>query len=97
VVTLLFFAGFLIRFDKIPNYWKWYSYIDVLRYAWGALMKNQFNGDRNVEFVSGQTILDYYSLSGINAWGWLGIEAAFVAVFFGFAYLALKYISHVRR
>ncbi len=21
--TLLFFAGFLIRFDKIPNYWKW--------------------------------------------------------------------------
>lgn len=97
VVTLLFFAGFLIRFDKIPNYWKWYSYIDVLRYAWGALMKNQFNGDRNVEFVGGQTILDYYSLSGISAWGWLGIEAAFVAVFFGFAFLALKYVSHVRR
>lgn len=32
-----------------------------------------------VQFVSGQTILDYYSLSGISAWGWLGIEAAFVA------------------
>ena len=29
--TLLFFAGCLIRFDQIPNYWKWYSYIDVLR------------------------------------------------------------------
>ena len=29
--TLLFFAGFLLRFDDIPNYWKWYSYIDVLR------------------------------------------------------------------
>ncbi|PRW20409.1 P-loop containing nucleoside triphosphate hydrolase [Chlorella sorokiniana] len=97
VVTLLFFSGFLIRFEKIPNYWKWYAYIDVLRYAWGALMKNQFDGDRNVEFVSGQTILDYYSLSGISAWGWLGIEAAFVAVFFVFAYLALKFVSHVRR
>ena len=29
--TLLFFAGCLIRFEQIPNYWKWYSYIDVLR------------------------------------------------------------------
>jgi len=32
-----------------------------------------------LQFVNGQSILDYYSLSGINAWGWLGIEAAFVA------------------
>ena len=29
--TLLFFAGFLIRFSQIPKYWQWYSYIDVLR------------------------------------------------------------------
>lgn len=29
--TLLFFAGFLIRFSSIPDYWKWYAYIDVLR------------------------------------------------------------------
>jgi ABC-type multidrug transport system permease subunit len=49
VVTLLFFGGFLIRYEDIPNYWKWYSYIDFLKYAWGALMKNQFNGDRNKE------------------------------------------------
>ena len=23
VVTLLFFAGFLLRWKNIPNYWKW--------------------------------------------------------------------------
>ncbi|PSC74385.1 P-loop containing nucleoside triphosphate hydrolase isoform B [Micractinium conductrix] len=97
VVTLLFFAGFLLRFDDIPNYWKWYSYIDVLRYAWGALMANQFGGDRNVPFLNGETILEYYSLGGINMWGWLGIEACFTVVFFVFAYLALKYVRHVRR
>ena len=32
-----------------------------------------------LQFVGGQSILEYYSLAGINAWGWLGIEAAFVA------------------
>ncbi|KAI3436016.1 hypothetical protein D9Q98_002073 [Chlorella vulgaris] len=97
VVTLLFFAGCLIRWDDIPNYWRWYSYIDVLRYAWGALMKNQFAGTRNVIFVDNQSVLDYYDLTGINMWGWLGIEACFVAVFCVFAFLALKYIRHVRR
>ena len=29
--TLMFFAGFLIRFSQIPKYWQWYGYIDVLR------------------------------------------------------------------
>jgi hypothetical protein len=29
--TLLFFAGFFIRFETIPKYWQWYAYIDVLR------------------------------------------------------------------
>ena len=48
VVTLLFFAGFLLRWGDIPKYWQWYGYIDFLHYAWGALMANQFAGDRNV-------------------------------------------------
>jgi hypothetical protein len=29
--TLLFFAGFLVRWTDIPNYWKWYAYLDVMR------------------------------------------------------------------
>ncbi|GFH14250.1 ABC transporter G family member 2, partial [Haematococcus lacustris] len=41
-VTLLFFAGFLIRLDDLPPWWKWYSYINFARYAWGATMINQF-------------------------------------------------------
>jgi ATP-binding cassette, subfamily G (WHITE), member 2 len=46
VVTLLFFAGFLLRFDDMPPWWKWYSYINFLRYAWSAVMVNNFeDGD----------------------------------------------------
>ncbi|KAL4421764.1 hypothetical protein ABPG77_009747 [Micractinium sp. CCAP 211/92] len=97
VVSLLFFSGFLIRFDAIPNYWKWYAYIDVLRYAWGSLMANQFAGERDVQWVDGQSVLDLYSLGGINMWGWLGIEACFTTVFFLFAFLALKYVRHDKR
>lgn len=33
VSTLLFFGGFLFTFDAIPPWWKWYSYINPLRYA----------------------------------------------------------------
>ncbi|KAL4431462.1 hypothetical protein ABPG75_006718 [Micractinium tetrahymenae] len=97
VVSLLFFSGFLIRFDAIPNYWKWYAYIDVLRYAWGSLMANQFAGERNVVWVDNESVLDLYSLGGINMWGWLGIEACFTTVFFLFAFLALKYVRHEKR
>jgi hypothetical protein len=27
VVTLLFYAGFLLRLTVIPPWWKWYSYM----------------------------------------------------------------------
>lgn len=50
VVTLLFFAGQLITFDSMPVYWGWYSRIDFLRYAWGALMINQFENN-DIEFT----------------------------------------------
>lgn len=100
VVTLLFFAGFLLRWDSIPKWWQWYGYIDFLRYAWGALMKNQFGGDRDVVFITQPeptTVLEYYSLSGISMWGWFGIEICFFVVFFGFTYLAISYVRHIKR
>ena len=37
-------AGFLPRWAVIPDYWIWYGYLNPLRYAWGALMINCFEG-----------------------------------------------------
>jgi ABC-type multidrug transport system permease subunit len=37
VTVQLFFAGFILDFRTMPGYWKWYSYLDFMRYAWGAL------------------------------------------------------------
>ena len=37
-VTLLLFGGQLMTFTVMPLWLYWYSYLDVLRFAWGALM-----------------------------------------------------------
>lgn len=44
VTFCMYFGGLFLIFDKIPRGWKWYSYTDFLRYAWTALMVNQFGG-----------------------------------------------------
>ena len=57
ITSLLFFTGCLLRWVDIPSYWRWYSYINFLRYSWGALMVNQFEGDRDVEVRLGRASL----------------------------------------
>lgn len=96
VVTLLFFGGFLFRYVDMPPYWKWYSYINFLRYAWGSLMKNQFTSDKGDPiFMSnpGQdpvTIMDYYGVGGIDKWAYLGFLALFFLFWFICAWVTLS-------
>ena len=37
-----------MTFSNMPAYWQWYSYIDFVRYSWGALMVNQFKDANDV-------------------------------------------------
>ncbi|KAK9823062.1 hypothetical protein WJX81_005585 [Elliptochloris bilobata] len=90
VTSLLFFVGLLLRIQDQPNYWKWYGYLDFLRYAWGAQMCNQFEGQTTV-VLDQQTALQFYGLSEENKWAQLGYEATFFALFFFLAWLALAY------
>lgn len=52
IVTLLFFTGCLLRIPDIPDYARWYSYINFIRFSWGALMINQYD-DTRPEFLPG--------------------------------------------
>ena len=97
-VTLLFFGGFLFRFEDMPEYWKWYSYINFLRYAWGAQMINSFKDigagdtdDKAPPQIAGTPILEYYGLEGETAWGYLGYECLFFIAFFLCAWAALQF------
>ncbi len=98
VVTLLFFAGLLMRLEDVPAYWYWFSTIDFVRYSWGALMVNQFAGrpDARWPLVLYQP-LDYLGLDGANKWGYLGFLSCFVAVFAAAAWAGLAFARHGRR
>ncbi|EFJ44628.1 hypothetical protein VOLCADRAFT_95021 [Volvox carteri f. nagariensis] len=95
VVTLLFFGGFLFRFHEMPRWWKWYSYIDFLRYSWGSLMVNQFE-DNNPSWLGG-TVLSYYSLAHVDKWRYMGFLALFFIVFFLLALITMQFKKYQSR
>eukprot|EP00955_Chlamydomonas_euryale_P039693 351487-Chlamydomonas_euryale.AAC.3 len=80
VTTLLFFAGFLFRLTDIPPWWYWYSFIDFLKYTWGALMANQF-GEEDPLFGDG-TILQFYGIETVDKWRYCGFASLFALFFF---------------
>ena len=41
-------AGLLPAWDAIPEWWKWYGYINPLRYGYGAVAINGFEGRPDV-------------------------------------------------
>jgi len=54
----------------VPAYWFWFSYIDFIRFAWGALMVNQFSGPKgDPVWLNGQTVLQHYGLKDFKFHG----------------------------
>ena len=90
VATCLYFGGFIITYDKIPDGWEWYSYTVFLRYAWTALMVNEFENRDPMT-------LKFYSIEDENEWdnfGWVCLIFAIVAVIGG---LAVQYLDFSQR
>jgi len=96
VTSLLFFVGLLLRIQDQPNYWKWYGYLDFLKYAWSAQMINQFETS-NTRVLEGQTVLEFYGLEKQNKWAQLGYESLFFAGFTFLAWAALAFVRHQKR
>eukprot|EP00890_Picochlorum_soloecismus_P004838 jgi/Picsp_1/5355/NSC_02716-R1_abc family transporter: multidrug len=99
VVTLIFFAGILIRVQDIPNYWQWMTDINFLYYGWGSLMVNQFTAtpDAVLGPFPGVSVLTYFNLASANAWNYLGYEAIFALVFFAFAWISMSFLTYTKR
>jgi len=109
VTICMYFGGLFIVFDKIPIGWKWFSYTSFLRYSWGAVMLNQFDGQVGGDlrvFVDGagnkMTILEFYGMAeddGImsSMGACLGIACGQLVLFGCLGALAITKISHMKR
>lgn len=97
VMTLLFFAGFLLNLDSIPVWWRWYSYIDFIKYAFGGLMVNQFEYYDPAWPGSGSTFLAFYGLNHVDKWKWLGFLSLFFAAFFVFTWGIMSFKKYQTR
>lgn len=106
VTTCMYFGGLFLVFDKIPDGWYWYSWSSFLRYAWGALMLNQFKdqstGEAIVFYEDGKAvnILEFYGMDdGImgELGACIGILGGLCVLFGSLGALGVTYVSHVKR
>lgn len=96
VATFMFFSGFLIRYDDIPVWWKWYSYLNPLRYSWTALMLNQFEA-QDPKFLRNRSLLTYYGVVGQSKWVNVGYVWAFAVGYFLVCWLVLCFKRYDKR
>lgn len=56
--------------------------LDFLRYSWSALMVNQFEDGRDMQWTEdGRTVLEYYGMKGLNKWEAMSYLFAFFTFF----------------
>eukprot|EP00747_Dinoflagellata_sp_TGD_P183521 gnl/TRDRNA2_/TRDRNA2_38445_c0_seq1.p1 gnl/TRDRNA2_/TRDRNA2_38445_c0~~gnl/TRDRNA2_/TRDRNA2_38445_c0_seq1.p1 ORF type:complete len:634 (+),score=111.22 gnl/TRDRNA2_/TRDRNA2_38445_c0_seq1:94-1995(+) len=107
VTTCMYFGGLFLMFDKIPSGWKWYSWTSFLRYSWGALMLNNFNGEElgsaplffSEDGVS-INVLEFYGLDdGLmnSVGGCLGILAGLIFFWCFLGVVFITFVSHLKR
>eukprot|EP00746_Dinoflagellata_sp_MGD_P108399 gnl/MRDRNA2_/MRDRNA2_46302_c0_seq1.p1 gnl/MRDRNA2_/MRDRNA2_46302_c0~~gnl/MRDRNA2_/MRDRNA2_46302_c0_seq1.p1 ORF type:complete len:626 (-),score=111.00 gnl/MRDRNA2_/MRDRNA2_46302_c0_seq1:91-1968(-) len=105
VTICMYFGGFFLLFEKIPTGWQWFSYTSFLRYSWGALMLNHYEGgDLTPVFVDSngipQTVLEFYGMDeGImsSLTGCLAILTGMIFLFASCGALAIAKVSHIKR
>ena len=102
ITICMYFGGLFLLFDKIPIGWQWFSYTTFLRYAWCALMVNQFD---NAEFNSktdfnNMNVLTFYGMEegfensiGLSA----GILGLMIFLFAIMGVYALETCQHATR
>lgn len=78
VTMWLYFGTFFITTSEMPDYAAWFSWTSFLRYAWGALLNNQFRDTASGEapiFFGNENRSSPSQADGMLAYGggaWLG-------------------------
>ncbi|KAG6473645.1 ABC transporter G family member 6-like [Zingiber officinale] len=61
----LLFSGFFITRDRIPDYWVWFHYLSVMKYAYEAALLNEFGGNSDKCFSRGVQIFEGTSIGSL--------------------------------
>ncbi|EFA82411.1 ABC transporter G family protein [Heterostelium album PN500] len=103
-IILQLFLGYLVPVKSLPNSFEWVHYINPLFYTFNAWIVSEFEGkelscDPNeiCYFKSGQDVINFYNATEFSKNQCVFILFAFVLVFYGLAYLCLRYFSKERR
>ena len=106
----MLFSGFFLPVSSLPIIWKWAPYISLFKYAFDALMSNEFqgldlpciNGSLPTpcppnSSVSGTSVLNYLDIPYQYMWGDIVV---LVLIFFGFKifqFIFLKFLNKEKR
>jgi ABC-type multidrug transport system ATPase subunit/ABC-type multidrug transport system permease subunit len=103
-VWLMLFSGFYAYSDSIPIWLRWMNYLSFLRYAFQALVLNEFSGTtfrcETSELVMGicpttrgEQVINRLSMQDANVWVNTGMIFAMWLIFRIWGYLALRYAN----
>lgn len=107
VTVCMYYGGLFILWDQIPDWMAWLGYTTFIRYAFNALLLNQFDGYTNGEIKMytnadsvGETVLEFYGGNNMFTQSlWIPITFLVgLTVFWGGCGLwAINKLQHVSR
>lgn len=95
-LPVMTFAGLFINESSVPVYWSWAPWVSPMRYAFNALMKNEYEGmvyygTNGTVIYTGEQALDAFSLNdGLNIYWDMLILFGFYLVLICLSYFALS-------
>ncbi|KAJ3447575.1 abc transporter g family member [Anaeramoeba flamelloides] len=102
IIPQLIFTGFLVDFDTIPSFLRWFRYINPMKYAFEVLINNEFTDlkfgctpSELVNFVcpftTGDQVLKYYAYNDVNYAKSLLLLLLFLFILKAFTYFGVYY------
>mmetsp|Transcript_29843 Transcript_29843/g.75060 ORF Transcript_29843/g.75060 Transcript_29843/m.75060 type:complete len:710 (+) Transcript_29843:208-2337(+) len=86
IIPPMLSAGLFVNLDAIPVVLRWFSDVSFVRWAFQALMNNEWANTEVDQSVyapngNGDEILEFYNYAALNYWECVGILAGFVVFF----------------
>lgn len=78
---MLFFSGYFLSRDDIPDYWIFLHYLSLFKYGVDSEIVNGFLGYAETDSKTNKQILKEYGVEDVNKWTGLGVLLAFIVFF----------------